>query len=56
MNPDFKDEIEIKIEINRAEGTIRLSDSLNQNMVGFMNTKEKAVRDALIALGWTPPA
>jgi hypothetical protein len=38
-----------------AELTIR--DSWTQHVeVVRINTKEKAIRDALIALGWTPPA
>ena len=35
------------------DGTIR--QMINRQVVGIMRTQDQQIREALIALGWTPP-
>lgn len=53
---------EIKVDVEAwANGDIKLTetdivgDLVHQKSTWVINTREKAIRNALIALGWTPP-
>jgi hypothetical protein len=56
---NFETKIEIKTHINFDAKTIELDSpypfDTDRVVREFLDTKEKAVKEALIKLGWTPP-
>lgn len=46
----------IESTVDPASGTIKIITTLmGQATVDLLNTREEVIRQALIALGWTPP-
>lgn len=52
----FETKVTPSVNTNTGEIPLVISDIAGQHFTEVMHTKDEAIRAALIALGWTPPA